>query len=74
MILSEKGPPICGALHPMTKDGFVAMLREANDALTIGYELIGLFPIEKKMGVVYRKRTVGSPAPVESDRAVLVGQ
>ena len=74
MTLNENSPPICGALHPATKAGFVALLREANDALTIGYDLIGLFPIEKQMGVVYRKRTVVSPPPMESARAVLVGQ
>jgi hypothetical protein len=54
------------------------MLREANEALTADYELVGLFPIEKQIGAVYRKR-VAPPAETYSiapdvGRAVLVGE
>jgi hypothetical protein len=65
--------PICGSLHPATREGFVAMLREANEALTAGYDLIGLERIEKQLGAVYRKRDQSLTA-LQNDRPALVGE
>ena len=50
------------------------MLVEANEALTAGYDLIGLERISSQIGAVYRKRTNDQPQAELVERAVLVGQ
>lgn len=57
---------ICGSLHPATKDGFIRMLHEANEAAAAGYDFLGCERIEKQLGVVYRKRAPIQSQPVRS--------
>lgn len=62
--LRTDGPAISGSFHSATKKGAAAVLREANDALQIGYDLVGVEKIEKDtvLFVLYRKRPQQSPA------------
>lgn len=66
-------PPICGSLHPATRTGFLQMLVEANQALTAGFDLIGLERIDRQLGVVYKKRIDVQSQLNAEDSAMLVG-
>lgn len=61
----QNSPAICGSLHPATKEGFISLLREANDALVANYDLIGFERIEKKLAAIYKKRVPVQAQPVE---------
>ncbi len=58
MTLRINGPIISGSFHSATKKGAIAVLREANEALELGYDLVGVEKVEKDtlLFALYRKR------------------
>ena len=65
------GPPISGSFHSATRKGAAAVLKEANDAVSLGYELVGVEVIESGavLFVIYKKRERTRPR-----EALLVGE
>jgi len=53
-------PVITGSLHPATPQGFADTVAEANRMWVEGYDLVGLFKLEKKLAATYRLRRVES--------------
>jgi len=49
-------PAILGATYPATVKGFGAFIAKANEADTIGYELMTLVKVETKLAAVWKLR------------------
>lgn len=49
-------PPILGETYPGTVKGFTAFLKKANEVHFIGYELVTLVKLDRKLAAVWKLR------------------
>jgi hypothetical protein len=69
MALTRNGPHYGGALYEATREGFVKLLAEANEAVRIGYDLVAVERVGNQLGAVFRKQVAR-----QEDAANLVGE
>lgn len=53
-MVDKKLPAVVGAVHDLSIAGFNKIIEESNAAAKDGYQLVGIFVIEKKLTAVWR--------------------
>ena len=46
--------PVCGSVHPATRDGFKALLTDANLRHMEGYEIVTVVRLDKGIAALFR--------------------